>query len=96
MADIPKDLLQEIKRLEDLFTVDTAKLKAIVEHFISELAKGLSVEGGSIPMNPTWCMGFPTGNETGTFLALDMGGTNLRVCEINLPEEKGEFDIIQS
>ncbi|KAK4955068.1 hexokinase [Elasticomyces elasticus] len=96
MADIPKDLLQEIKRLEDLFTVDTAKLKAITSHFQDELAKGLSKEGGSIPMNPTWCMGFPTGHETGTFLALDMGGTNLRVCEINLPEEKGEFDIIQS
>src|SRR3984885_4283081 len=47
-------------------------------------------------MNPTWVMSFPTGNETGTFLALDMGGTNLRVCEIILTEEKGEFDIIQS
>ena len=47
-------------------------------------------------MNPTWVMGFPDGNETGTFLALDMGGTNLRVCEIILLEEKGEFDIIQS
>lgn len=41
-------------------------------------------------------MGFPTGYETGKFLALDMGGTNLRVCEVDLPEEKGEFDIIQS
>ena len=41
-------------------------------------------------------MGFPDGYETGTFLALDMGGTNLRVCEIILLEEKGEFDIIQS
>ena len=47
-------------------------------------------------MNPTWVMGYPTGYEKGTFLALDMGGTNLRVCEIILPEEKGEFDIIQS
>ena len=47
-------------------------------------------------MNPTWVMGFPDGYETGTFLALDMGGTNLRVCEIELLEEKGEFDIIQS
>lgn len=47
-------------------------------------------------MNPTWVMGFPDGYETGTFLALDMGGTNLRVCEITLPEEKGEFDITQS
>jgi hexokinase len=41
-------------------------------------------------------MGFPTGYETGTFLALDMGGTNLRVCQITLTEAKSEFDIIQS
>lgn len=41
-------------------------------------------------------MAFPTGNETGTYLALDMGGTNLRVCEIILTDEKSEFDIIQS
>lgn len=47
-------------------------------------------------MNPTWCMAFPTGKETGKFLALDMGGTNLRVCEIELIDEDGEFDIRQS
>ncbi|KAL2011910.1 hypothetical protein VTN00DRAFT_4628 [Thermoascus crustaceus] len=96
MADVPKDLLQQIKELEDLFTVDTVKLKQIVDHFVKELEKGLSVEGGNIPMNVTWVMGFPTGHEQGTFLALDMGGTNLRVCEIVLTEEKGEFDITQS
>lgn len=47
-------------------------------------------------MNVTWVMGFPDGDEQGTFLALDMGGTNLRVCEITLTEEKGAFDITQS
>ena len=47
-------------------------------------------------MNPSWVMNYPDGNETGRFLALDMGGTNLRVCEITLVDEKGEFDIIQS
>lgn len=47
-------------------------------------------------MNPTWVMDFPTGYETGKFLALDMGGTNLRVCEIVLTEAKSEFDITQS
>jgi hexokinase len=47
-------------------------------------------------MVPTWCLEFPTGNETGSFLAIDMGGTNLRVCEIILLEAKGQFDIIQS
>lgn len=41
-------------------------------------------------------MSFPDGYETGTFLALDMGGTNLRVCEITLTDQKSEFDIIQS
>ncbi|MCJ1443077.1 MAG: hexokinase A [Stictis urceolatum] len=96
MADIPKDLLEQIKELERIFTVDQAKLKEIVQHFVKELEKGLSKEGGNIPMNTTWVMGYPDGNETGSFLALDMGGTNLRVCEIILPEEKGEFDIIQS
>jgi hexokinase len=95
-ADIPKDLLEQIQHIEQLFTVDTAKLKAISDHFVNELAKGLSVEGGSIPMNPTWVMSFPDGYETGTYLALDMGGTNLRVCEITLTNQKSEFDIIQS
>ncbi|KAJ9142205.1 Phosphotransferase [Pleurostoma richardsiae] len=96
MADVPKDLLQEIKQLEEIFTVPREKLKQITDHFVKELEKGLSVKGGSIPMNPTWVMGFPTGYETGTYLALDMGGTNLRVCEITLTDQKSEFDIIQS
>ncbi|RDA91769.1 hypothetical protein CP533_4760 [Ophiocordyceps camponoti-saundersi (nom. inval.)] len=95
-TDLPKDLVAEIRRLESIFTVDTKKLKEITAHFVSELAKGLSVEGGSIPMNPTWVMSFPDGHETGTFLALDMGGTNLRVCQITLTDKKSEFDIIQS
>jgi hypothetical protein len=64
MADVPKDLLQEIKRLEEMFMVPAEKLKSITTHFVSELEKGkffittrfnpsnikpgLSVEGGSI------------------------------------------------
>ncbi|KAK6359834.1 hexokinase A, variant 2 [Orbilia brochopaga] len=96
MHDVPKDLMDQIKILEDLFSVDTQKLKFITDRFRAELAKGLSKEGGSIPMNPTWVLSNPTGAETGTYLALDMGGTNLRVCEIELPEDHGKFDIMQS
>lgn len=40
MADVPKDLQEEIKRLEGLFTVDKTMLKKITDHFISELDKG--------------------------------------------------------
>ncbi|KAK4206947.1 hexokinase [Rhypophila decipiens] len=95
-ADASQGLSKEIEQLEGLFTVETQKLKQITDHFVNELEKGLSVKGGSIPMNPTWVMSYPTGYETGTFLALDMGGTNLRVCQITLTDQKSEFDIIQS
>lgn len=40
MADVPKDLMQEIKRLEEMFTVPKEKLKEITDHFVSELIRG--------------------------------------------------------
>ncbi len=40
LVDAPKDLLNEIKHLEDLFTIDTPKLKEITAHFVNELTKG--------------------------------------------------------
>lgn len=40
MADVPKDLADEIHKLEKIFNVDTAKLKEVTDHFVSELAKG--------------------------------------------------------
>jgi len=39
-VDVPKDLLKEIEKLEQLFTIDTAKLKRITDHFVDELEKG--------------------------------------------------------
>lgn len=47
-------------------------------------------------MLPAWVMGFPDGKEKGAFLALDMGGTNLRVCEVVLLGDNRKFDMIQS
>jgi hexokinase len=40
MTDLPQDLLEQIKQFEEAFTVDTAKLKQIVDHFVKELTKG--------------------------------------------------------
>lgn len=42
MADVPKDLLQQIERLEELFVVPKEKLIAISDHFVKELEKGAS------------------------------------------------------
>lgn len=42
------------------------------------------------PMNITWVSNLPTGRETGTYLTLDLGGTNLRVCLITLKGTGGK------
>jgi hexokinase len=46
-------------------------------------------------MIPTWVFGWPSGKEKGSYLAVDLGGTNLRVCEVEL-EGEGKFAITQS
>lgn len=44
MADVPKDLLDQIKEFEETFTVDQKKLKEIVAHFVKELEKGMTLD----------------------------------------------------
>lgn len=45
-------------------------------------------------MIPSFVSGRPTGEETGRYLALDLGGTNLRVCEFSL-EGNGKYSAKQ-
>ncbi|KUL91809.1 hypothetical protein ZTR_01330 [Talaromyces verruculosus] len=95
LADIPTELTTELKRLEEMFIVDREKLKLITQHFVEELKKGLTDDGGDIPMNVTWSFGYPTGHETGSYITMDMGGTNVRVCNVVLTDGKGGVDVIQ-
>ncbi|KAG9291260.1 hypothetical protein G9A89_021762 [Geosiphon pyriformis] len=64
------------------FELTTKKIHDIKQHFINEMHKGLEKHGNSLAMIPSYVPGTPTGKEIGTFLALDLGGTNLRVCQI--------------
>jgi len=70
--------------MEELFVVSPTKLKEIVKHFIGELQKGLDHEGATVAMLPSFVTNRPTGKEKGSYLALDLGGTNFRVCEVYL------------
>lgn len=95
MADVPQELLDQIHQLGETFNVSADTLRAIVKHFIGELDKGLSKAGGNIPMIPSWVVEYPTGKEKGDFLAIDMGGTNLRVVLVKLGGDH-TFDTTQS
>ena len=48
MADVPKNLQDEIKNLEDQFIVPAEKLIEITDHFVGELTRGLTEEGLSL------------------------------------------------
>ncbi|KAJ5734646.1 Hexokinase [Penicillium manginii] len=95
LEGVPERLTQNLKQFEDWFVLDAAELKKITDHFVAELEKGLTKEGGNIPMNVTWVKSSPSGRELGRFLTLDMGGTNLRVCDVTLSEQKGDFEQTQ-
>ncbi|KAI9358043.1 hexokinase-domain-containing protein [Pilaira anomala] len=77
------------------FTVDTTYLNQIRDRFIKEMNKGLEKEGATVAMIPSYVEGRLTGKEQGNFLALDLGGTNLRVVLVTL-EGAGKFKTVSS
>ncbi|KAH7591953.1 Hexokinase [Nakaseomyces glabratus] len=95
MVDMPQQLLDQIKVFEEMYTVDGETLRKVTKHFITELDKGLSKKGGNIPMIPGWVMEYPSGKEKGDYLAIDLGGTNLRVVLVKLGGDR-TFDTTQS
>ncbi|CCJ30063.1 unnamed protein product [Pneumocystis jirovecii] len=94
IENIPEEILEKLNELQ-MFSLDKKKLDHIIDYFIEEMNKGLSKEGSSIPMLPTWIVGYPEGNEHGTYLTLDIGGTNFRLCKVTLLGDR-KFDLVQS
>ncbi|KAK8013692.1 hexokinase [Apiospora marii] len=84
VESLPADLRKELTRIESDFTLDTAMLKKITERFGEELCEGLEKPRHNLAMEVTWVLGYPTGKEEGSFLVIDLGGTNLRICWITL------------
>ncbi|KAJ5953674.1 Hexokinase [Penicillium verhagenii] len=95
LAEMPKEETEYLKQYEDWFILEAKDLKRISDHFVTELEQGLTKEGGNVPMNITWVMGFPSGHEKGRILTLDLGGTNLRVCRVCLGNRRRDFEQIQ-
>ncbi|WWD15973.1 hypothetical protein CI109_100397 [Kwoniella shandongensis] len=83
-----------LKSFEPHFLLSDEKLRDVVTHFRKEMEGGLSEYGKDVAMVPSFVTGVPDGSEEGTFLALDLGGTNLRVCEVRLFGEH-KFEIKQ-
>jgi len=73
--------LQEVR---DSFGLSKEQLLRVINNFLGEMAHGLKGDISSIRMIPSFVTGLPTGTETGTVWAVDMGGSNLRVVQVAL------------
>lgn len=65
------------------FSLTVKDARGIIRRFHAEMARGLAGRPGSLKMIPTF-VGRPSGREKGTFIALDLGGTNFRVLALTL------------
>jgi hexokinase len=83
------------EEVTSMLDVDKHKLEAMKNQMILQMKEGLA--GGDSPMLmlPTHLSQKPTGAETGSYLALDLGGTNFRVLKVVL-KGKGKFDVHSS
>ncbi|KAI1134495.1 hypothetical protein F5Y05DRAFT_398099 [Hypoxylon sp. FL0543] len=95
LEGISPDLQAELNNIENQFNVTSEKLKQISERFEEELREGLEKEGSNLSMNVTWVLGLPTGHETGEYVTIDLGGTNLRICFVTLKGGHEEIGIKQ-
>ncbi|KAI8366596.1 hypothetical protein BD560DRAFT_332007 [Blakeslea trispora] len=75
-----------LEKIRSAFELDNKTFKAIVDGFKAEYNSGLDTASASglATMIPSYVTDLPTGKETGTYLALDLGGSTLRVCAVEL------------
>ncbi|KAH0375530.1 putative glucokinase, partial [Aureobasidium melanogenum] len=88
-------LAQEAARVAAEFEYSDAQVNKAVKEFIRQMDEGLEKSGTSISQIPTYVTAVPNGTEKGLYMAVDLGGTNFRVCSINLNGDS-TFSLTQS
>ena len=83
------------EKLAAEFEYPARDVNAGVQHFIRQMDEGLSVQGAMMSQIPTYVTAVPNGTEKGLYMAVDLGGTNFRVCSIDL-HGNSTFSLTQS
>ncbi|KAK2828002.1 hypothetical protein Q5P01_019036 [Channa striata] len=90
MSTQSQDIRSEVLQILQCFQLSEDKLKDISDALEKEFVRGLgkdTQEAASVKMLPTFIVDTPDGTEKGDFLALDVGGTNLRVHHVHVDKE---------
>ncbi|PSN63735.1 hypothetical protein BS50DRAFT_529656 [Corynespora cassiicola Philippines] len=77
-------LADQARRVAAQFEFGPGHVRKAVDEFIREMDEGLTKEGTELSQIPTYVTAVPNGTEKGLYMAVDLGGTNFRVCSIQL------------
>ncbi|KAI9788838.1 MAG: glucokinase [Peltula sp. TS41687] len=88
-------LLDRAKQVAAEFEYTTEDVNRGVKEFLREMDEGLEKDGTCLSQIPTYVTAVPNGTEKGVFLAIDLGGTNFRVCSVQL-HGNSTFSLAQS
>ncbi|KAI1352687.1 glucokinase [Xylaria sp. FL0043] len=77
-------LVEETKRIVAQFDYTDDDVNQGVQEFLRQMNEGLQKDGTSLSQIPTYVTGVPNGTEKGLYMAVDLGGTNFRVCSVHL------------
>lgn len=87
--------LEAAELVADQFEVSDAALQQCVHQFIQELNEGLAHDQPTMCQIPTYITRVANGTEKGFSLAVDLGGTSLKICSVDLHGDS-KFDLQES
>ncbi|KAF8250449.1 glucokinase [Wilcoxina mikolae CBS 423.85] len=90
-----KPLIDRAEAISKEFEYGPEDVRKGVKEFLRLMDVGLQNDGEAMTMIPTYVTGVPNGTEKGVYLAVDLGGTNFRVCSVSLSGDT-KFTLTQS
>ncbi|KAL5338976.1 hexokinase [Aspergillus crustosus] len=85
-------LLAEAEQIARQFDLSPDHVRRTTTHFVHQMKDGLA--NNRVWQLPAYVRSVPTGTETGEFLAVDLGGSNCRVCLVKLHGDS-TFNVVQ-
>lgn len=87
------ELVNKVRMLRAGFVFSEPQILEIANSFQQAMTDGLTGKGSSLKMLPSF-LTKPTGREKGIYLAIDFGGTNVRILTVGI-KGNGEYRILK-
>ncbi|CAO3677162.1 unnamed protein product [Umbelopsis ramanniana] len=88
--------VEALADIQKLFNVSDHQLAELVKRMGEEMQIGLERDDASnLKMIPSFVTGYPTGQEEGVYLALEISGMDIYVCQVKLKGQGGKLAINQ-